>query len=149
MISFASLGLGADLGEEAQQRVAAADLERLGLGAGEQLVEIVLVVVGGVVGRFLDHRGVRRGGNAKPVFGMIGRLQELRPAVADRAGLIGALGIGEILGRLGDQLVDLVGPELDAVGLRQDPARHVDHVDADRLRRVVGLAARTDRRWSE
>ena len=38
--------LGADLGEQAHQGVAAADRERLGLGAGEQLVEIVVVVVG-------------------------------------------------------------------------------------------------------
>ena len=36
-------------------------------------------------------------------------------------------------------------PELDPVGLRQDPARHVDHADADRLRRIVGVAAGADR----
>ncbi len=132
-------GLGAGLGEQALQRVAAADDQRLVLGAGEHLVvEFVLIVVGGVIGGFLDHRHVRRGGEAESVFRMIGRLQELRAAVADRAGhLARAVGIGEILGRLGDQLIDLVLPELDAVGLRQDPARHVDHVDADGLRRVA------------
>ena len=141
-------GLGAGLGEQALQRVAAADDQRLALGAGEHLVvEFVLIVVSGVIGGFLDHRHMRRGGESKSVFGMIGRLQELRAAVADRAGhLARAVSVSEILGRLGDQLIDLVGPELDAVGLRQDPARHVDHVDADGLRRVVGRAARADRR---
>ena len=50
--------LGADLGEQAHQIVAAADGERLGLGAGQQLVELVILVGGIVVGRFLDHGGV-------------------------------------------------------------------------------------------
>ena len=86
----------------------------------------VVVVVGRVVGRFVNHGGVGRGGKAEPVFGMIGRLDELPVAVADRAGLVGGLGIGEILGRFGHQPADIFGPELDAVRLRQDPARHVD-----------------------
>ena len=64
MISAASLGSVPTLVNRLIKRVAAADLERLGLGAGEQLVEIV-VVVGRVVGRFVDHGGVRRGGERR------------------------------------------------------------------------------------
>ena len=130
------------------QRVAAADDHRLVLRAGEHIVvEFVLIVGGGVIGGFLDHRHVRRGAEAGGVVRMIGRLQELRAALANRPGRVGrAVGVGEILRRLGDQLIDFVLPEFDTVGLRQDPARHVDDVDADGLRRIVRGAARADRR---
>ena len=76
---------------------------------------------------------------------MIGGVDQLPVAVADRAGLVRGLGIGEILGGLCHQPTDLVGPQLDAVRLRQDPARHVDDLEAHRLRRVVGLPAGADR----
>ena len=66
------------------------------------------------------------GASAEPVFGMIGGVDELPVAVADRSGLVGGLGIGEILGGLGHQPAHVLGPELDAVRLRQDPARNFD-----------------------
>ena len=100
--------LGADLGEQAHQIVAAPDRQRLDLGACEQIVE-VLVVLGGVVGGFADHGGLRR--SAKPVFGMIGGLHEARLTVAGRR----ALGIGEDLGSLGHQPADVFWLELDPV----------------------------------
>ena len=110
MMSFASEGSVPALVNRLCSVSPRPTIKRLALGAGEHLVvEFVLIVVGGVIGGFLDHRHVRRGGEAESVFGMIGRLQKLRAAVADRAGHVGrAVGVGEILGRLGDQLIDLV-----------------------------------------
>jgi hypothetical protein len=112
--------LGAGLGEQALQRVAAADDHRRVLRAGEHIVvEFVLIVGGGVIGGFLDHRHVWRGAEAGRVVRMIGRLQESRAALANRPGRVGrvgrAVGVGKILRRLGDQLIDLVLPEFDAV----------------------------------
>ncbi len=50
--------LGAVLGDQARQRVAAPDLQRLGLGARIELLESV-VVLGALIEGFMDHRRVR------------------------------------------------------------------------------------------
>ena len=50
--------LGVDLVEQAHQGVAAPDRQRLHLGAGEQILEVV-ILLGGLFGRFADHGRVR------------------------------------------------------------------------------------------
>src|SRR5262249_57757825 len=60
------------------------------------------------------------------------------------------VGIGEILGGLGNELIDVVGLELDAVLERQRPVREIGDAEVDRLRRIggcgVAVAVGADRR---
>ena len=133
-MALAWVVLGADLDDDAGERVAAADLHRLGVGVlGGVEVDVVVIVL---LGRALvDHGevgGERRGAGA--AVGAIGcRLQE-------RAGHLGAalrhVGIGEVLGGLVDQGVDLVGLELDPVVLGEHAVCEVGDVNAHGLRRI-------------
>ena len=107
------LVLGADLDDDAGERVVAADLHRLGFGVlgGVEVDVVVAVLLGRALVDDGEVRSERRGAGA--AVGAIGcRLQE-------RAGHLCAalrhVGVGEILGGLVDQRVDLVGLELDPV----------------------------------
>ena len=60
------------------------------------------------------------------------------------------VGIGEVLGGLGDEGVDLVGLELDPVILGERAVRQIGDVDAHRLRRIGrgAVVVAADRRCS-
>ena len=133
--------IGTGLDDEAHQRVAAADLYGLGLGALTEIaVDLVGIIVVGIR-HLVDHGDVR--GERRGVGAVAGR------AVGDgfqqRAGGVTAplrhVGISEILGGLGDDLIDLIGLELDAIVLGERAAGKIGDGEIDGLRRIGGGGA--------
>ncbi len=136
---------GANLDDDAGERVAAADLHRLGLGVlGGVEIDVAVVLVRRALVDHGEVGGERRGAGA--AVGAIGcglqkRAGHLRPALRH-------VGIGEVLCRLVDQRVDLVGLELDPVILGEHALVEVGDADAHRLRRIGcgAVAVGADRR---
>ena len=129
------------------ERVAAADLHHFQLAAVEEIVGDLVRVVVLLAGALVDHGEVRR--ERRGAKAVVRRC--MRPA-EDRAGHVAGafgLGIGEVLGGLCHEIVDLVVLELDPIILGERAVRKIGDVDADRLRRVcVARVARiaADRR---
>ena len=137
--------LAAGFGDEPGKRIAAADFHGLEVAALEPLGKVLFIVVALLAHGLVDHGQVRseRGGCGEVAgAGLVGGRLQHGVALALRGDRI-----GEVLGSLGHQLIDLVDLQLDPVLLRHHAAGQVGEHDGNRLRRVLGRGLRiADRR---
>ncbi len=137
MIALASVELGADLGDDAHQRIAAADLHHLGLAAVEQIA-IQLVGVGVLVlGGLVDHGDI--GSERRGPYAAIGAIGRRLQDGADDVARGGRVGVSKILGGFGNELIDVVGTELDPILFGNHAIGEIGYADADGLRSLGGV----------